>query len=174
MALTIRSRASWDAERPHNTPTKVSWVRKTIFVHHTAVPFTSSAKTGAGIVREEKAHMRKLQQIAFGRGFSDISYNYVVFPSGRVYAGRGARIKGAHTQGGKPGYAEFYNDHPGVAFPGDYGTKKLTGAQLESFRLLRRRLRNRYLVSGRRWPHCRVYPTACPGKNVLAQLGLSV
>lgn len=117
--------------------------------------------------------MRTLQGVAFGRGFADISYNYVVFPSGRVYAGRGAQIKGAHTQGGKPGYAEFYNDHPGISFPGNYEVKRLTRRQRAGFAALRLHLRTRYGVSRRRWPHRKVHATACPGRNVMSQLGLS-
>lgn len=168
----IRRRHVWDAAQPKAIPSMVSWRDKTLFVHHTADEFHYTARTRAGRIREEREHMRQLQLVAFIRGFNDISYNFVVFPSGRVYEGRGACVRGAHTQGGKPGYAAFYNDHPGVSFAGNYETRRMTRRQVAAFRLLRARLRSRYGVSKRVWPHCRVFPTACPGRYVLSRLGL--
>ncbi len=151
----IRSRRSWGATSPTSPSRKVSWGRGTTFwLHHTV---TKAPQTG---IAAEKAAMRELQRIAFGREFFDISYSYVVFPSGRIYAGRGFGVSGAHTQG--------HNDDIGVALCGNYETQKVTDAQKAAVLWLKGKL-----GAGQMKPHCATYATACPGKNAKATFNLS-
>jgi hypothetical protein len=129
--------------------------------------------TRAQRIRDEKRVMRELQQIAFARGYSDISYNYVVMPSGRVYSGRGYEVKGAHTQGGKNGTAAFYNDHCGIALPGDYTRRKPTIFQRRAIRRLVNNLHERAGTQRRLIPHRAVFATACPGDAAMLAFKLT-
>jgi hypothetical protein len=115
--------------------------------------------------RMEKQHMRTLEQIALSRGFSGISYTHVVFPSGRVWFGRGFRKVGAHTMG--------YNSTGfGVAAVGNYETDKPTEALLTGIARTFRKARKWRKASkdARIRGHRDVSSTACPGKNLYAKL----
>lgn len=150
----IRARRNWRAQRPLDAPVKTTWDKSTtFFLHHTVTKSPSNGVAG------EEAAMRELQRIALARGFSDISYSYVVFPSGNIYEGRGKEVIGAHTLG--------YNKHVGTALCGNYETQKVTKAQEEAINWLRKKL-----GVGDMKPHSDVYATACPGKNAVKTFGL--
>ena len=106
--------------------------------------------------------MRYLQQIAFSRGFADISYSYVIFRSGRVYEGRGFEVVGAHTLG--------HNAEIGVAFVGNYEVDDPTNASVAALEKLRKHIG---ATLGKKVAHCKVYATACCGKKLRAKLGLT-
>jgi hypothetical protein len=158
--FAIIGRSVWGAKPPKHPLIPIEWTsRTTTYVHH-SVTNEPTGLTGAALIEAEKAHMRLLQQIAFDRGFSDISYCYIIFKSGRVYEGRGKHV-GAHTLG--------HNEDLGVCFAGNYEIDKLTEEQEEALANLRKKLG----ISGLTKAHCSVYSTACPGKNVRAALGLT-
>ena len=132
----------------------MSSVRDGVFIHHSVSP-APATKEG------ERAEMRNLQQIAFSRGFSDISYSFVVFPSGRIYEGRGKGVEGAHTLG--------YNDTAyGLCAAGNYETVRPTNELVKSLSWLRRRYLR--LADKPCRPHRAVYSTACPGRHLVARL----
>jgi hypothetical protein len=118
-------------------------------------------------VKMEKAHMRFLEEIAIGRGFDGVSYTDVVFPSGRVYVGRGFQKVGAHTYGRN---SVSY----GIVVVGNFETEKPTGRALKGVAFTIRK--------GKRWHrisktvkidgHYRApgASTACPGRNLKAEL----
>jgi hypothetical protein len=99
------------------------------------------------------------------RGYSDIAYNYVIMPSGRVYVGRGAEVLGAHTIG--------HNKDVGVCFAGNYEVERPTRASIVAYWLLRQRLHRKFNIGRRIYPHCRTYSTSCPGRHLRAKLRLS-
>ena len=171
--LRIISRLAWGAAQPRTPRVWVSWNSRPIFLHHTAHRAPKGI-TRAQRIRDEKRVMRELQQIAFARGYSDISYNYVVMPSGRVYSGRGYEVKGAHTQGGKNGTAAFYNDHCGIALPGDYTRRKPTIFQRRAIRRLVNNLHERAGTQRRLIPHRAVFATACPGDQNMRAFKLTM
>jgi hypothetical protein len=150
----VISRARWGAKPPKSRLGALASTRDGLFVHHTvsAAPWSRKA---------ERAEMRNLQQIAFSRGFSDISYSFIVFPSGRVYEGRGKGVEGAHTLG-------FNDTAYGAAAAGNYEVKVPSRRMVRSFRWLRRE----YLKLGSKplRPHQAVSSTACPGKHLVARL----
>lgn len=166
--MRIVKRASWGAQPPRGSREVVSWQGKCVLLHHTAHR-RPRGRTRRKLIADEKLVMRELQQIAFDRGFSDISYSFVTMPSGRVYEGRGALIKGAHTQGGNPGCKPFYNDHPGISLPGDYTHQGMTRRQRAAVWRLRKHLRSRYGIQTRMVPHRNVFATSCPGDAVVRQ-----
>jgi hypothetical protein len=67
--------------------------KRELYVHHTV---TSNRRRGR---TEQRRHMRELEQLHLSRGFLTIGYSFVLFPSGRLYEGRGPRALPA-AQGG--------------------------------------------------------------------------
>lgn len=158
--FTIIGRRAWGAKPPKHALIPIEWTAKTTtYVHH-SVTNEPTGLTGQALIDAERAHMRLLQQIAFDRGFSDISYCYIIFKSGRVYEGRGKTV-GAHTLG--------HNMELGVCFAGNYEVDTLTTDQKKALTALRAKLG----ITGAIKAHCSVYATACPGKNVRTALGLT-
>lgn len=161
--MHIRSRRSWGAAKPRTEPTPVSSLRTGFYVHHsvTAMPKDYRKLPRRKQLRAEKEHMRYLQDIAFGRGFSDISYNFVLFPSGRVYRGRGWGFLGAHNDGENTttigGCAVGNYD---VAIP----SRKLLDAYVALIKRGRRvgTLSRKCFIKGHRDSDS----TACPGENL--------
>lgn len=143
-------RSEWGAQAPKSAPVPLLNRSGGFFVHHTVVgaPTTESG---------ERAEMRNLQQIAFSRGFNDISYSFIVFQSGRLYEGRGRNAQGAHTLG-------FNSTALACAAAGNYDNLTPTPALLRSLKWLYRD----YLALGQ--APCRghrdVYGTACPGAKL--------
>jgi hypothetical protein len=171
--LRIISRLAWRADPPRNPRVWVSWQGRPVFLHHTAHR-APKGRTRKQRIADERLVMRELQQIAFSRGFSDISYNYVVMPSGRIYSGRGFEVKGAHTQGGAHGSKPFYNDHCGISLPGDYTRRKPTIMQRIAVRRLMRNLHQRAGTQRRLIPHRAVFATSCPGDQNMRAFKLTM
>lgn len=63
-------------------------------IHHTVSPNRLWTKS------QEKAHVRQIESSHIGQGWSTVGYSWLVFPSGRVYEGRGERGLPA-AQGGE-------------------------------------------------------------------------
>ena len=124
--MRIRPRGFWGAAQPQGSMYDMTGVKKGVYVHHTvtALPDNYEELGRNRTIAVEKSHMRYLQQIAFGRGFSDISYNFVVFPSGRVYEGRGWAKVGAHNDGEN---STTY----GIVAVGNYETDRPTVSLIE-------------------------------------------
>lgn len=90
------SRARWGAKGTiPNDPAR----KRELFVHHTVSKPGKVRWTRA----EERAHMRELEQGHLNNGWSTIGYSYVLFPTGRLYVGRGFRglpaAQGGHNTG---------------------------------------------------------------------------
>ncbi len=92
---------------------------KEVWIHHSV-----TAPSHAGDI-----DVRRLQRIAFGRGFADISYSFVIHPSGEVYEGRGFGIVGAHTEG-------HNSISHGICFIGDFTNSLPTRSALDACRWL--------------------------------------
>lgn len=84
--MAIITRSDWGAG-PHRASTIHTPVSR-LFLHHTVTPEWTGADAA-----------RKLQDIAFGRGFLDISYSWLVDVDGNEIEGRGWGRQGAHTVG---------------------------------------------------------------------------
>lgn len=111
-------------------------------------------------VAAEKAAMRQIQNFHMnGRGWNDIGYHYLVFPSGRVYEGRGYGAVGAHNPG--------HNHEPSLSFVGTFTTMTPTEKAQDAAHALRR-----YLKCGAFRGHGDTYPTSCPGQGVRKVMGI--
>lgn len=150
----VHSRRDWGAAPPRGPIDPLTSTANGFFVHHTVA---GAPTTKAG----EEAEMRNLQNIAFQRGFNDISYSWIVFPSGRIYEGRGLGKAGAHTL--NYNYTAY-----GAAAAGNYDIARPTNAMVKSFRWLRRK--HAKLADRPLRPHSAVYATACPGSFLRARL----
>jgi hypothetical protein len=155
----IIPRSEWGAT-PASGMAEASYPMSALWLHHSDTVPTD----------DPLYDMRLLQQIAFSRGFSDISYTYGLHPDGSICEGRDLRYVGAHTAG---------NNSTSLAFVliGDYTTTLPTAAQIASARWLRDKLiAEGYLTPG-------TYPTgghqdapgndtACPGAAAESRLDL--
>lgn len=156
----VRGRKLWDA-RPARAITRDDWSRGvTLVVHHTAGtrPRTENA---------ERAELRAIQAAHQAQGWSDIGYNYVIMPSGRVYEGRGYNVVGAHTANHNTGTI-------GVCFAGNYEVVKPSRAQLVAYRRLVRLLKKHGAQIRRVRGHKQMpnQATACPGRYLMRALKL--
>lgn len=163
MQAIARPRDSWNPVEPKTDHIRAHWDFTTkIRVHHTVT--RQPTGRGRALIEDEKRVCRELQATAFVRGYSDVSYNLAIMPSGRRYWLRGAEILGAHTL--------HHNTDFGVCFPGNYDTTKPTKRSLISFWAMRRLARRRWGISPKVYPHSDTFPTACPGRYLKAALKL--
>lgn len=144
----IITRKEWGARAPRGKNTVV-WRRPTVWVHQTENKGYISKNLS---FNQEKQTMRDIQNFHMGpsRKWWDIGYSYIIFPSGRIYEGRGKNVQGSHCYG--------KNDQPSVAFYGYFESELPTSYAFESFRWLRRQL-NAIDLKG----HRDGIDTDCPG-----------
>lgn len=190
--ISIISRDSWGAAPPTRAYTPRPRMLRRAVVHHTVAgtvdpesgrpgqrwwdqladgTATKAVRDGLNkwlerrnnAMNAERANMRRIQQGHFARGFIDIGYHFVIYPSGRIYQGRPVTAYGAH--------AVNANSEIGIAFAGNMEVDKPTSKALDSYeRLLEdlqvpsRNVRGHYRVPGN--------ATACPGKNLKSILSL--
>ena len=160
--MKVIPRWRWRAKKPTASKTAMIRPARGTIVHHTVTA------GGKRTPKQERAHMRELQQIAFSRFFADISYSFIIFESGNVYEGRGWGVVGAHTEGSN-------STTHGIAFVGNYETAKPSKASLDSARaLIRKGVRNGHIKKGGSVIGHRDDPgaaTACPGKHLFEKIG---
>lgn len=147
----IVSRAEAGLAAPKKPLATARLLRSELFVHHTVTPDRS----------DPFASWRLVQQAAFGRGFTDISYTYGIEGDATILEGRSPLAVGAHTEG-------WNVTAHAIVFIGNYETDVLTDEQIDAFRWLRLQLvaRGQLTPAHRTRPHRAVKATACPGRNV--------
>jgi uncharacterized protein with LGFP repeats len=182
-------RSGWGAAPPPGRCIEFTAPLRFAVVHHTVNSNSYRPGESAGMVRGIQAyHQRTL-------GYCDIAYNFLVDKYGRIFEGRfggssGIRnvVLGAHTGG--------FNSHStGIALIGDYRSATISSSQWRSLvHLLQWKLSihgidatSRFVTksngggsrfpAGRvvSWPtrilgHTDLWPTECPGANVMRQL----
>lgn len=154
-AREVIARSVWGARAPRDKSTVV-WRRPVGWVHHTDNENDISAS--ASTARERQA-MRNIQNFHMGpsRGWSDIGYNYVIFPSGRIYEGRGKNVQGAHAEG--------ENGEPGISFYGRFNSQLPTDEALAALGWLIKELEIRALKG-----HRDANDTDCPGNALYKRI----
>lgn len=158
--VTIASRASWGA-RHANGDLTLSGLAEEVFLHHTVTRLLPANAS----VAAEREQMRGLEAIGQQRFRTGISYNVVIFPSGRAYQGVSWNRRGTHT-GGRNSTSRS------IAFAGNFETATPTAAALRTAASI--------LAHGRgRWwrqnaplrSHNAVSATLCAGRNLIARIG---
>lgn len=157
MSLDIITRAEWGARSFARTPT-ANYITKTgiVFVHQSEGHFAY----GAGASKQQEINLLKMIEAYHmdEHGWSAIGYSYLVFPSGRVYEGRGfQRVTAAQES------ANFGNG--AICFIGDFSRDHSTWAARRSCIQLARLFPGRYMGA-----HRDVTDTDCPGTNLNAQV----
>jgi hypothetical protein len=150
------SRTEWGAQ--HGQGDLIGPV-STVVVHHTAgAPVADDPVIEGLYVREVEADHRS-------RGWAGIGYNWVIFPSGRVFEGRGWRRKGAHAR-------QANGTSVGVAFHMHGSRERPTDAAVAAFRgLVAEGVRAGHLVEPVQVTGHRDYvATECPGTILYAML----
>jgi len=147
------------------TPVKELWIHHTAGAAPPDYPQSKVAieKTG------ERATMRGIQNYHMdSQGWSDIAYNFVIFPSGRVYKARGWKRQGAHTMN--------HNEHSvAFCFAGNFEVDKPTAKALESAAKLKHRgkrykrlVKTGLNVGGHR--QASGAATSCPGQHLFSRI----
>ncbi|GAA4707511.1 N-acetylmuramoyl-L-alanine amidase [Promicromonospora umidemergens] len=159
MTEDIRSRHSWGARYPDGDLT-LSGLALEVFVHHSV---TTQLSPGASVAAEEQ-EMRQLEAVGQSRFSSGISYNVVIFPSGRAYQGVSFHRRGTHT-GGRNSKARS------ICLAGNYETHKPTDAQIATAHAIYddgqgKWWRTRAPLRG----HRDVSQTACPGRHLYSRI----
>lgn len=107
----------------------------------------------AGVLRVaalERAAMRQMEAYHRALGWAAIGYRRVLFPSGRLYEGRGDRY-GAHCPGA--------NHLPSLAMAGDFAKRAVPSDMRDGVLSEARDLGSPRIIGHRQHP----YPTGCPG-----------
>lgn len=149
--MAIITRAQWGA-RKARAVTPVYWTPGgAAWVHYRGASVGSPIPaTPAGEAAEMRAIQRYHQD---GHGWNDIGYSYVVFPSGRVYEGRGRNVLASHCPG--------HNTEMGVCLIWDDGARRPPAVALNAVLDLARSLDRRTLRG-----HRDGYSTSCPGDAI--------
>lgn len=159
--VDIAGRGFWGA-RYQDGDKNLSGLAHEVFIHHTVTALLpKTASTG-----DERAQMRGLESIGQSRFGTGISYNVLVFPSGRAYQGVSFDRRGTHT-GGRNSTARS------ISFAGNFETTAPTDEALATAAAI-------YAEGKGKWwhdnaplrGHREVSLTACPGKYLYARLAL--
>lgn len=157
----IAGRGFWGARYPDGD-INLSGLAREVFIHHTVTALLPpTASTG-----DEREQMRALESIGQSRFGTGISYNVIVFPSGRAYRGVSFNRRGTHT-GGRNSTARS------ISFAGNFETAVPTDEALATAAAI-------YAEGKGKWwetdaplrGHREVSQTACPGRNLYARLAL--
>lgn len=155
---TIQPRSSWGARYADGDLT-LTGLATGVFIHHSV-----TGQIGDDVAAEHAA-MRNLEAIGKSRFGTGISYNVLVFPSGRAYQGVSFNRRGAHTDGRNSIVRS-------ICFVGNYEVHQPSDAAMATARAILAEGRGKWWthdapLSG----HRDIKATACPGKNVYARLG---
>lgn len=158
-ALSIASRASWGARYPDGDLT-LTGLAVEVFVHHSV---TAQLSPDASIAAEAE-QMRALESVGQSRFGTGISYNVLIFPSGRAYQGVSWNRRGTHT-GGRNSTSRS------ICFAGNYETNQPTAAQISTAAAIYREGKQRWWTQDAPLRgHRDVSQTACPGRHLYARI----
>ncbi|MCL2453767.1 MAG: N-acetylmuramoyl-L-alanine amidase [Micrococcales bacterium] len=157
--VTIATRASWGA-RHADGDLALSALASEVFVHHTVTTHLSPSAS----VADEQAQMRAIEAVGQSRFGTGISYNAVIFPSGRAYQGVSWNRRGTHT-------ANRNSTSRSICFAGNLDTHQPTAAALSTAAAIYADGRGTWWAAGAPLRgHRDVAATACPGRYLYARL----
>jgi len=89
--MILMNRSAWHARNPISQAVDQPGALPKVYIHHTAGYYPKT-------VAEEITQMQTLERISLDtKGYSDITYNWLIGPTGTVYEGRGLNKKSAAT-----------------------------------------------------------------------------
>lgn len=157
--VTIATRASWGA-RHKNGDLGLSGLASEVFLHHTVTAQLPANAT----VEQEREQMRAIEGIGQSRFGTGISYNILIFPSGRAYQGVSWNRRGTHTRNRN-------STARSICFAGNTDVNQPTAAQIAAARAIFHHGRGRWWTAGAPLrAHRDVAATACPGRHAVARM----
>lgn len=157
----IAGRGSWGA-RYADGDMNLYGLAEEVFVHHTV---TATLPENAS-VDDEREQMRAIESIGQSRFGTGISYNVLIFQSGRAYQGVSFNRRGTHT-GGRNSTVRS------LSFAGNFEVATPSDASLQTAAEIYDEGKGKWWkASAPLYGHRNVSQTACPGKNLYARLGL--
>ena len=158
---SIASRASWGAKHRDGVGNRPVG-RLERYFHHTVTTHLTATAT----IAQERAQMRAIEQIGQSRFGAGISYNFIVFPSGRIYQGASVDRIAYHSGPGRNVRGAA------ICLAGNYEDNLMTNAQISAVAWLIRRgiQRGWWTSAGRLIPHRSFSSTACSGRHSIAQI----
>lgn len=164
--VNIATRKSWGA-RYDDGDKSLSGLAEEVAIHHTTTHVDGGADA---TLAQERAHMRELEAIGHSRFATPeapnfgISYNVLIFPSGRAYQGVSFDRRGAHTGG-------HNSTVRAISFVGNFESERPTQKALDTARAIIAEGRGRHWEKGAPVKGHRDYAaTACPGRNLYSEL----
>lgn len=165
--MNIVTRALWNAANPTRI-TPFNLPAREVYVHHGASAFPAELgdRDGDGVPDGEEALVREYQQFHFGKGWSDIAYNWLISPTGRIYEGRGWDRVGGGTGSPEDSWSMS------ICALGNYEQREPTAAMVQAYidlivaGIRAGKLTADVTIKGDR----DVNSTACPGKHLYAML----
>jgi hypothetical protein len=160
MTVPIATRTSWGARYADGDLT-LAGLAAEVFAHHTVTTQLPASAT----VEQERAQMRAIEQIGQSRFGTGISYNVVIFPSGRAYQGVSFNRRGTHTD-------RRNSTVRSICFAGNYETNQPTTAQIATAAAIYAEGRGKWWTAGAPLRgHRDIKATDCPGRHVYSRLG---
>jgi len=157
LTTLILPRSSW-SPRYQDGDLNLSGTAEAVVAHHTVTHADGDTEEA------ERAHMRFLEGIGQERFGTGISYNVVIFPSGRAYQGVSFNRRGTHTGG-------HNSTVRSICFVGNFETDFPSDAALVTGARIYEEGKNRWWLFNAPVNGHRDYKsTACPGRNVYSHL----
>lgn len=154
------SRAQWGARYGHYNASgrKLDGRLQRLFVHHWAFDVADN-------IMSERSAMRSVEREHTNRGWDGIGYHWVVFPSGRMYEGRGWGRSGAHVD-------DYNHSTYGLAYAADGRNTALTDRAIVAFReIIADGVSREFIAKDHECVGHRDFDaTVCPGDKVYAQI----
>jgi N-acetylmuramoyl-L-alanine amidase len=162
---TIVSRTAWQAKAPSSVMTKQ--VPVAILIHHTGTPQKPKTALEAklrGLQRFSQAR-EKLSDGRMKPAWPDVPYHFYISVDGRIGEGRDVNAVGdTNTSYDPQGFIQ-------IVVEGNFETESPTPAELASLSALLQSLTSKYNIrTAAILPHNGKAQTACPGKNLEAEL----
>lgn len=159
--VEIAGRGFWGARYPDGDM-NLYGLADEVFIHHTV----SALLPVDAEVDDEREQMRALESIGQSRFGTGISYNVIVFPSGRAYQGVSFNRRGTHT-GGRNSTTRS------ISFAGNFEIATPSDESLATASAIYHQGKDTWWEEGAPlYGHRNVSQTACPGKNLYARLDL--
>lgn len=157
MSTLIYPRSSWSPRYEDGDLTLIG-LAEAVVIHHT------TTHADGDTPEDEVEHMRTLEAIGESRFGQGISYNVLVFPSGRAYQGVSFNRRGTHTGG-------HNSTVRSICYVGNFESDSPSDAALATGARIIEEGRNRWWrfnapING----HRDYKATACPGRNLYAHL----
>lgn len=155
----IIPRSKWTSSGPKRWLADPMSSVSRITVHHDAI-----MPVPGGAYAES---LRRLQLIRTGHlnnGWADIGYHFAIDPNGRIWQARPLELQGAHVKDNNP-------NNLGIVVFGNYEQIRPTTASLQALdQMIAYGMQRFGIPLSRVYTHQELRPTACPGRNLQAQM----